>query len=141
MRQLAELLQVRKILESGLIEGAIQKMSEDQLKKLQAIRDKMRIKAEQGVEFAEEDRQFHQVLFENQDNQILLKLLDIFWFAFHKATNRADLRNNNPLSTYHDHAAIIEAIANKDVAQARYTLEHHYDAIEARLEQAPKASI
>src|ERR1700712_4210446 len=51
LRQLAELLQVRKILESGLINDAIQKMSEEQLMKLHDLLDKMRIKAELGNEF------------------------------------------------------------------------------------------
>jgi DNA-binding FadR family transcriptional regulator len=141
LRQLDELLQVRKILECSLIGDVIQKISEEQLNKLSEIKDKMRVKAELGEGFPEEDRQFHRVLFENQDNQVLLKLLDVFWLAFHKATNRADLRNNNPMSTYQDHMAIIEAIENRNVELARTTLEQHYASIEGRLEQVQKASI
>ena len=140
LRQLAELLQVRKILENGLLGDAIQKMSDDQLKNLRNLLGKMKDKAEKGEAFPEEDRQFHRLLFENQGNQILLKLLDVFWLAFHKATNRADLRNTTPLSTYRDHLAILEAIARKDVEQARTALEHHYSAIEGRLEQVKQSS-
>ena len=140
LRQLAELLQVRKILENNLLGDAIQKMSDDQIKKLRDLLEKMRARAEQGEGFPEEDRQFHRILFENQDNQILLKLLDVFWLAFHKATNRADLRNTNPLSTYRDHLAIVEAIARKDVEEARKALDYHYSAIEDRLDQAKNAT-
>lgn len=139
LRQLAELLQVRKILENSLIGEAMQKMSEAQLNKLNDLVDKMKIKAEQGDSFTEEDRQFHRVIFENQDNQVLLKLLDVFWLAFNKATNRADLRNNNPIGTFNDHAAIFEAIVNKDPEQARKALDQHYAVIEGRLERAQKA--
>ena len=134
LRQLAELLQVRKILENNLLGDAIQKMTDAQIKKLRDLLEKMRVRAEKGEAFPEEDRQFHRILFENQDNQILLKLLDVFWLAFHKATNRADLRNTNPLSTYEDHLGILEAIVRKDVEQARKALEQHYSAIESRLE-------
>jgi DNA-binding FadR family transcriptional regulator len=140
LRQLAELLQVRKILENGLLSGTIQKMSDEQLKKLGELLEKMKSRAEKSEAFPEEDRQFHRILFENQDNQILLKLLDVFWLAFHKATDRADLRNNNPISTYEDHLAILEAITRKDVEQTRAALEHHYAAIEERLEQVKQSS-
>jgi DNA-binding FadR family transcriptional regulator len=140
LRQLAELLQVRKILEHNLLGDAIQKMSEEQIKKLRELLEKMKTRAEKGEAFPEEDRQFHRILFENQDNQILLKLLDVFWLAFHKATNRADLRNPDPYSTYKDHLAILDAIARKDVEQANIALDHHYAAIEGRLAGVKKPS-
>jgi DNA-binding FadR family transcriptional regulator len=136
LKRLEELLQVRRVLEAGMIGEAVAKLSAERLVELRQVVDKMHLRAEKGESFPEEDRTFHRLLFQDLDNQVLLKLLDVFWLSFHKAAERADLKNNNPLRTYHAHAAVLEAVMTRDAEQARQALDQHYAGIVERLEYA-----
>jgi DNA-binding FadR family transcriptional regulator len=60
-------------------------------------------------------------------NQVLLKLLDIFWIVFRKVAQQADVMDNRPMSTLQDHVAIVEAIKRRDEEAARAALARHYD--------------
>jgi len=90
----------------------------------------MKVRAERQESFAKEDQQFHQLLFRCQNNHMLSALIDIFWTAFNKASNFSNLDNPNPLDTWRDHHEIVEAVARKDVGQARQRLDDHYRGIQ-----------
>jgi DNA-binding FadR family transcriptional regulator len=135
LNDLREVFQVRQVLEVGLIEQAIQTLTPTQLTDLEQVVERMRQRAEQGEPFPDEDREFHQRLFANANNQVLLKLLDIFWLVFHKAEQQMDLRNRDPLATYRDHAAILAAIKSSDVAAARAALVRHYHGLNGLIER------
>lgn len=139
LRELAELLEIRRVLETGLIEAALRAMPEMTLRELQGVIARMGARAERGEPFLEEDRRFHQLLFANLGNRSLLKLLDVFWLTFRKASQYADLGDSDVMRTYHDHAAIVEAIVAQDVAQARRALDRHYAGLQERLTRARQA--
>jgi DNA-binding FadR family transcriptional regulator len=127
LRALEELLDVRRILEGAMIGEAIATFSEADLHYFDDLLARMYVFAQQGVPCLREDREFHQRLFINVGNQVLLKLLDIFWIVFRKAAQHADVIDVRPMSTYNDHVAIVEAIKARDVDAARAALERHYD--------------
>lgn len=132
--QLADLLEVRRVIEIGMIELAIQTLPAGQLIILQNLVETMRLQAERGKEFSGEDREFHIKIFEHLDNKMMLKLLDIFWMAFHRAFRQADLKNTDIELTFQNHKAILLAIMANDVSQARRALEQHYTGIQTGLE-------
>lgn len=132
-RELAELLEVRRVLEVGLIAPAIAAMTPEALEALSRTVAQMHALALTGSNFAEEDRQFHQILFAPLGNGTLLKLLDIFWRTYQETSRIADMRNPDPLSTYEDHAAIAAAVQTRDVEAARQALDRHYDGLAGRL--------
>lgn len=139
LRQLSDLLAVRRVLETGMTEAALAVITPAQLDQLQTLTQQMLIRAEQEQTFPEEDREFHATLFAGLQNQVLLKLLDTFWLTFHKAAQFADLQDRNPMRTYRDHAAILEAVVAGQVAQVRLALDQHYLSLEERLKQAQQA--
>ena len=63
----------------------------------------MRGRAERNESFAEEDQQFHHLLFRCQNNRMLTRLIEVFWIAFYKASNFANLGNPDPMQTWRDH--------------------------------------
>jgi len=141
LQELRDLLEVRRILETTLLESAIQTISDEQVARLQAVVETMRERSEKGIPLVEEDRDFHRLLFEHHENKILLKLLDIFWLAFRKAFELGkveELRDPDPVKTYQDHAAIAAAIATRDAEQACAALTRHYDNGDARLRKAQR---
>jgi len=129
LRDVEELRELRRVLEVGLIHKTIEMIGEEDLAALRQTTERMRQRAERNESFAEEDEQFHRLLFRCQNNRMLTGLIEIFWHAFYKASNFANLANSNPLSTWRDHHEIVEAVAARDVERARKRLDEHYEGI------------
>jgi DNA-binding FadR family transcriptional regulator len=130
LRDVEELREIRRVLETGLIQKTVEMISDDDLAELRRLTEAMRRRAERSESFAAEDQQFHQMLFRCQNNRMLSALIDIFWLAFNKASDFANLDNPTPLATWRDHHAIVEAVAAKDVEAARRRLDDHYSGIQ-----------
>ncbi len=133
VRDLADVFEVRRILEVGAIEKAMQSMPAQRIVELRAVTELMRAQAEKGEPFPQEDRDFHRLLFAHLGNRALLTLLDSFWLVFRKAAPQADIEDPTPMRTYQDHAAILEAIEAQDVEEARAALDNHYAGLLSRL--------
>jgi len=130
LEDVEELRIIRRVLETGLIGKTIEMISEEDLEALREITAQMKERAERGESIAEEDQKFHQLLFRCQNNRMLSTLIDIFWMAFNKASDFNNLDNPDPLQTWRDHHEIVEAVARKDVEQARKRLDDHYRGIQ-----------
>jgi len=133
INDIAELLDIRRILELAKIEAAIDRLTKDQLADFATILEKMKQRAERKESFPEEDREFHCLLFQNLGNGILLGLIDIFWVAVRKASEHLPFGDPTPMKTYEDHVEIVEALKAKDIERARAALDQHYEGIGARL--------
>ncbi|MDP4504142.1 FadR/GntR family transcriptional regulator [Nonomuraea turcica] len=130
-RALRELVALRKTLEAGLVADAMRAMSPTSVAALRENLDTMRRLAEQGEGFPEQDRQFHQLLFRDLDNGMLLRLFDQFWLAFHAAAPPP--RGRTPMDAYQGHADIFDAILSGDPDRARAAIHDHYIGIESKL--------
>lgn len=139
LSQLADLLAIRRVLETGMVETALTVITPEQLSHLRGLTRQMLARAERGQTFPDEDREFHATLFAGLQNQVLLKLLDTFWLTFHKAAQLTDLQDRDPMRTYRDHVAILEAVEAGEAVQVRLALDQHYLSLEERLKQAQQA--
>lgn len=128
-RSIAELLDVRCTLEVALVDRAIAVRTPGQEAQLRETLDRFRALAEVGAPLGVEDRRFHQLMFMNLDNRVLIGLIDVFWRSYTRASQRIDLENADPMSTYRDHVAVFEAFVAGDAAATRRTLDHHYHGI------------
>lgn len=138
---LAELLDIRRVLEVGMAEAAVARLTDDQLMRLEGLLERMNAHAAEGRAFPDEDREFHRVLFGRLQNLTFLKLLDIFWLAFRRASRGTDLLDLDPQATQEAHVRIVEALRSRGVDQVRAALEDHYRFITERLKSqlAPDA--
>lgn len=130
LRDVDELRDIRRVLETGLIDRTIAMINDADVAALRAVTERMHARAERNESFAAEDQQFHQLLFRCQNNKMLSALIDIFWSAFYKASGFANLDNPTPLATWADHHAIVDAIAARDVEATRLRLDAHYSGIQ-----------
>ena len=110
LRELRDFIQVRVVLELGMIESALQHMTDKQVELLEAIVERMRVRAERGESFPEQDREFHHYLFEPGENSIILKMLDVFWVTHSRATQDLDVDEPARYRVYEDHVAILNAV-------------------------------
>jgi len=126
---IAELLDVRCTLEVALVDRAIALRSPEQVEALRGTLERFRALAERGEPLGIEDRAFHQQLFLNLENRVLVGLIDVFWRSYTRAAQHIDLVNVDPMATYHDHVAVFDAFVAGDADATRHTLDHHYYGI------------
>jgi DNA-binding FadR family transcriptional regulator len=116
-----------------MVGRAMARLDAADLAALHDILAAMRVRAERGESFAAEDRAFHNALFRRLENHVMLRLIDVFWLAFHKASGFFDTDNPDPMATWQDHADILAAVTAQDPAAARTRLDHHYRGISGLL--------
>ena len=138
LRRLDEVLEIRRLLEVGLIDRAVADLAPARLAELRAVVARMWTHVDDPDALAADDRAFHRALLADLGNETVLKLLDVFWRAFRTAVERVDLRTADPARTIEDHAAIVEAIGSGDAEGARGALERHYQGIAGRLRRAQR---
>jgi len=138
LRRLDEVLEIRRLLEVGLIDRAVADLAPARLAELRAVVARMWTHIDDPDALAADDRAFHRALLADLGNETVLKLLDVFWRAFRTAVERVDLRTDDPARTIEDHAAIVEAIGSGDAEGARGALERHYQGIAGRLRRAQR---
>jgi DNA-binding FadR family transcriptional regulator len=129
LRQIEEVLEIRRTLEVGLIGKTLQMIGEDDIAELRATVERMGKHAERGESFAEDDQLFHRLLFRCQGNETLVRLIEVFWLAFYKASDFVNLDNVDPIATWRDHEAIVDAVEARDLEEARKRLDRHYEGI------------
>lgn len=129
LKQIEEVITIRRTLEVGLIDRTLALIGPDDIRELRETCDKMKERAERGESFPDEDRRFHHLLFRCQENEVLVRLLEVFWLAFYKASDFVNLDNADPMQTWRDHAAIVDAVEARDLAAAMDRLDKHYAGI------------
>ena len=137
LKPLEDLLEVRLHLEKGMADRILECVTPEQIRGLEEILDLMESEAGLGRYSPEADREFHARLYGNLDNQIMTRILDVFWDAFYQVRERASLVDPlDPVETYRAHVAILEAFEAGDVQEYKAAIEQHYDGIYERLDRS-----
>jgi DNA-binding FadR family transcriptional regulator len=134
-KALADSLDVRLVLESSLVERAIEARNEAQLAHLRQILESWGQAAR--TYSPEYDRAFHRALHENEENALLTRLIDVFWDVYRQATAHGAIQDpSDPEETYQRHVAILEALEAGDPAGLRQAIADHTPGIKRRVEAA-----
>lgn len=133
LRTLRELLEIRQVLECGLVSRLAELMTTERLSMLQALVDAMEEKAVQGQIFPEEDRAFHIALYQPLDNHLMIQVLQAFWDAFHSVRGMLPGNLQSPMATVQVHQRIIGALNAGNGSEAAVAMEAHFAEIQARL--------
>lgn len=124
-RSFDKLLDMRIILELGMVEMLIERISDQGILELELITVRMR-EARNREEMIELDNAFHSALFETIGNEFLNSIrgltIDFFTMTYDKSDNETS-RNGN----HENHMAIIDALRNRDVDSLRTAIKKHYD--------------
>jgi DNA-binding FadR family transcriptional regulator len=130
-----EILEVREALEAALIRRVAATVPEEDLAALDEVTRKMNERAKAGDTFAEEDREFHEILYRSLNNALVTQLLRAFWDVFHRVNHRLGVTDPNPVQTVRRHRAIVTALRKRDVARAEHAMVEHFRNLDARIEQ------
>ncbi|MFD7705834.1 FadR/GntR family transcriptional regulator [Streptomyces sp. NPDC059785] len=133
---LTEILQVREVLEEGLIRRVAATLSEEELDRLEAIVVRMEEAGDEGLPFPELDREFHELLYASLGNALVPQLLGAFWTVFRRVAGaRGWTDDPAPELTVRRHRDIVTALRARDVESAQRAMADHFRGIEARAAQ------
>jgi DNA-binding FadR family transcriptional regulator len=135
VKSVSDLLEVRAHLEYGMADRVVREVTQEQLEILRSILERMRTEAEQGRYSTDDDRAFHEALYRNIDNLVLLEVLQIFWLVVVRARELSQVVDPaDPLETAKTHERIYEALVSGSVEQMRAAFDHHYGRWPLRLQ-------
>ncbi|MEU6219268.1 FadR/GntR family transcriptional regulator [Streptomyces sp. NPDC047022] len=139
MDALNEILQVREVLEEGLIGRAAVTLTEPELDRLEAVVTRMEAEGLEGRPFPELDRQFHELLYDSLGNALVPQLLGAFWAVFRRVAQARDWPDGTaPRVTARRHRAIVTALRSRDVESAERAMADHFRGIEAQAAGEPE---
>lgn len=128
-----ELLEIRQMLECGLIARLTDLVTESHLAELRALVNRMEELAARGEIFLEEDRAFHEVLYRPLDNNLVIQLLQAFWEIYHIVEPELSLAEGQPDGTVMGHRRIIAALEARDKNAAIAAMSAHFDGVKNRI--------
>lgn len=133
---LAEILQVREVLEEGLMRRVAGELSDGELARLEGVVDRMEEAGLAGRPFPELDREFHELLYAPLGNALVPQLLGAFWTVFRRVSGvRGWTDDPAPAVTVRRHRDIVVALRAHDVEGAQRAMADHFRGIEARAAQ------
>jgi DNA-binding FadR family transcriptional regulator len=131
--QLGYLIEVREILESGLVQQLIDRHGGADLSAAAAVMARMEAEAETGDVSPETDRLFHDVLYRPLGNPLVGQLLGAFWDVFHQLRDDLGPHTEGPADVVRRHRDIYTAVVNGDKAAAATAMRAHFDGVRGRL--------
>ncbi|MFK9093110.1 FadR/GntR family transcriptional regulator [Bacillus salipaludis] len=137
---ITQLLEVRKIIESGTAAAAAKRRSDQHLSMMEAALEAMLNAKEDGELGEKADLQFHLALAEAAQNQLLMSLMNHvseLMVETMRETRKVWLFSKQTTIEllYKEHLAVYEAIKNKDEEAARKKMLHHLDNVGTILEK------
>ena len=124
-RELAEVLEVRELIEPGIARLAARRATAEHVAELETLLQRQRecIAAERS--FVEEDTAFHYTLAKAADNHILLRLHNVILDVLRESRQSYLHVPNRPQMSLRGHEAMLAAVKAKDVDAAYLTSLAH----------------
>ncbi|MFC0107414.1 FadR/GntR family transcriptional regulator [Kibdelosporangium aridum] len=135
VRSMAEIVEVREALENALIRRVAAIVPDADLAALDDVTHKMDERAKAGGTFADEDREFHELLYRSLDNSLVTQLLQAFWDVFHRVGHSLGVTDPDPVQTVRRHRAIVAALRDRDVDRAERAMTEHFRNLDFRVAQ------
>jgi GntR family transcriptional repressor for pyruvate dehydrogenase complex len=131
----AELLDVRKIIEPGIAARAAEHASPEQISTMEEILQRQDAKLSCGKLAIEEDTEFHYCLALAANNSVVLRVLDVLMDLLQKSRERSLQVKGRPARSLAGHRRIVAAIKRKDAAGAEAAMRQHLEEIEMIIEK------
>jgi DNA-binding FadR family transcriptional regulator len=133
---LAELLQIRILIERSAIEDAIQRISPDQISQLETVMETWRQRVESHDSHRDLDEDFHRILYRCLNNQTFMKLFEVFWIAYENLQDPIIRDTVRTERDYGTHRALLDAVKVGDCEAARQCMMLHFAHLQERIRQA-----
>lgn len=130
---LAHLMEIREVLESGLVQLLIDHHRDADLSQVAAVMARMHAEAAAGPVSPETDRLFHEVLYRPLGNPLVGQLLGAFWDVYHQLRDDLGAPDETPYDVARRHGDIYDAVVAGDKTAAITAMQAHFEGVRARL--------
>lgn len=130
---LGYLIEIREVLESGLVQRLIDRHREADLAPVTEVMERMEAEALVGGVSPETDRLFHDVLYRPLGNPLVGQLLGAFWDVYHQLRDDLGQPAETPADVARRHRDIYTAVVTGDKAAATTAMRAHFDGVRNRL--------
>ena len=128
-RQVAELLEVRLMLEPAIAARAATNVTPEQLAQMTELISRQGEKAARGELAIEEDSQFHYAIAKAADNSVVLRIVDTLIDLLRGTREQTLQVNRRPEKSYAGHRRILRALEQGDAAAAEAAMRRHLEEI------------
>jgi len=126
----AELLDVRRMIEPALAARAAANATEDELSRLEDILRRQAEKVRRGEPSIEEDSEFHYAIALAARNSVVLRVLDVLMDLLRESRARSLQVKGRPEQSCAGHRRILRAIKRRDGLAAEAAVRKHLKEIE-----------
>ncbi|MFD1931089.1 MULTISPECIES: FadR/GntR family transcriptional regulator [Nonomuraea] len=137
---LAHLVEIREILEAGLVQRLIDLGPEADLTSVADVIARMEAEAAVGVVSPETDRLFHDLLYRPLGNPLVSQLLGAFWDVYHQLRDRLGAPDEPSDDVARRHRDIYAAVLAADRTAADAAVHAHFDGVRNRLERMDRTT-
>ncbi|BBA95798.1 putative GntR family transcriptional regulator [Actinacidiphila reveromycinica] len=130
---LRDIVEVRAMLESGLIRRSAAELSAADLDRLQAELDALA--ADGAPARADHDRRFHELLYEPLGNTLALQLIALFWGVYRQLEGEVGKPRTDHEQVVRQHRKVLAALRSRDPDAAAAAIADHFADVTARTER------
>jgi DNA-binding FadR family transcriptional regulator len=132
-RGLLDIVEVRALLESGLIRRSARELGDDDIRRLRDELDALAADGDAGR--AGHDRRFHELLYEPLGNALVLQLIALFWDVYRQVETEVGKPHTAHGQVVRQHGQVLEAVAARDPDAAAARIAEHFADITARFDR------
>jgi DNA-binding FadR family transcriptional regulator len=133
--RLAELLEVREILETEVTRRVAASHSPDLVSELTARIERMR--AGDPADSPVADREFHELICDAAGVPLARELVGLFWDVYRTLEGDLGTRKSSPDELARRHQLIVDAIESGETGTAEKSVHAHFDEVRQRLHTGP----
>ncbi|TDD44451.1 FadR family transcriptional regulator [Nonomuraea terrae] len=130
---LSHLVEIREILESGLVQRLIELGPEADLSAVADVIARMEAESGAGLVSPETDRLFHDLLYRPLGNPLVSRLLGAFWDVYYQLRDALGAPDEPPGDVAKRHRDIYDAVLAGDRAAAVAAVHAHFDGVRNRV--------
>jgi DNA-binding FadR family transcriptional regulator len=130
---LAHLVEIREILETGLVRRLIDLGPQADLAPAADVIARMEAEASEGLVSPETDRLFHDLLYRPLGNPLVSRLLGAFWDVYYQLRDHLGTPDEPPADVVKRHRDIYAAVLAGDGPAAAAAVTAHFDGVRNRL--------
>ncbi|HEY3506870.1 MAG TPA: FCD domain-containing protein [Actinocatenispora sp.] len=127
-------LEVREVLEVGLAAKVVAHFGRHGTDELADIVDRMRVRADAGEYFPDEDWAFHRALYQPLGNELVVGLVGVFWRAFAEVDTRLPGPRYTPADAFGWHRDLLDALRAGRPDRYAAAMTEHFVGIHGRLD-------
>ncbi|MEW1862465.1 FadR family transcriptional regulator [Streptomyces sp. NBC_00669] len=130
---LRDIVEVRAMLESGLIRRSALELTAADLDRLQAELDALAADGAPGR--ADHDRRFHELLYEPLGNTLALQLIALFWGVYRQLEHEVGKPRTDHDQVVRQHRRVLDALRSRDPGAAADAIAEHFADVTARTDR------